>query len=125
MFGKSKAEAQIDKDQLEFLENAQKRIKQKKKLYVHFVVFLIGAIILVIASLIIGVGEGVTFFGKDWFVFAILGWLFLFLYHAFNVFITHKFMGKAWEQKQLNKLMALQNERIEYLKQNLEKEESK
>jgi dihydrofolate reductase len=122
MFGKSKAVSQIDKEQLELLENAQKRIKQKKNLYIHFVIFLIGAVFLIIANIVIGVGEGVTFFGKDWFVFAILAWLFFFVYHVFNVFITHRFMGKAWEQKQLNKLLVKQKERIEYLKQNLERE---
>src|SRR5690606_18483519 len=122
MFGKSKAVSQIDKEQLELLENAQKRIKQKKNLYIHFVVFLIGAAFLIIANIVIGVGDGVTFFGKDWFVFAILAWLFFFVYHVFNVFITHRFMGKAWEQKQLNKLLVKQKERIEYLKQNLERE---
>src|SRR5690606_27106847 len=123
MFGKSKEITQIDKDQLELLKNAQKRIKQKKRLYIHFVIFLIGAVFLIIANLLIGVGEGVTLFGKDWFVFAILIWLFLFIYHLFNVFITHKFMGKAWEEDQLQKLISKQKERIQILKQNLETQE--
>lgn len=116
MFGKSKDIPQIDKDQLELIENAQKRIKQKKRLYVHFVVFLIGALFLILANTALGIGEGVTFFEIDWFVYAILFWLFLFIYHLFNVFITHKFMGKAWEQQQLNKLVAKQQEGIEKLK---------
>ena len=42
MFEKHKPTPQIDKDQLELIENAQKRIKQKKRLYIHFVIFLIG-----------------------------------------------------------------------------------
>jgi len=123
MFGKSKEITQIEKDQLELLKNAQKRIKQKKRLYIHFVIFLIGGVFLIIANLLIGVGEGVTLFGKDWFVFAILIWLFLLLYHLFNVFVTHKFMGKAWEEKQLHKLVTKQKDRIEVLKQHLGKEE--
>ncbi|MGE5943945.1 MAG: dihydrofolate reductase [Flavobacteriales bacterium] len=123
MFGKSKEIMQIDKDQLELLKNAQKRIKQKKRLYIHFVIFLIGGVFLIIVNLLIGVGEGVTLFGKDWFVFAILIWLFLLLFHVFNVFVTHKFMGKVWEEKQLHKLITKQKERIETLKQNIETQE--
>jgi dihydrofolate reductase len=33
MFGKKKQQPQIDKEQLELIENAQRRIKQKKRLY--------------------------------------------------------------------------------------------
>ncbi|SFZ90881.1 dihydrofolate reductase [Flaviramulus basaltis] len=123
MFGKKKPTPQIDKDQLELIENAQKRIKQKKRLYVHFVVFLIGAIFLIVANTVLGIGENVTFFGKEWFLYAILLWLFFFLYHLFNVFITHKFMGKAWEKQQLEKLVSKQKQRIEELKSSFVKEE--
>ncbi|MCF7559177.1 dihydrofolate reductase [Sabulilitoribacter multivorans] len=124
MFGKKKPTPQIDKDQLELIENAQKRIKQKKRLYIHFVVFLIGAVFLIIANTVLGIGKDVTLFGKEWFLFAILIWLFFFLYHVFNVFITHKFMGKAWEKAQLEKLVAKQQTRIDKLKAGFVKEET-
>ncbi|NJX14492.1 dihydrofolate reductase [Tamlana crocina] len=124
MFGKKKSSPQIDKEQLELIENAQKRIKQKKRLYVHFVLFLIGAIFLIVANTVIGIGKDVTLFGKEWFLFAILLWLFFFLYHLFNVFVTHKFIGKAWEKQQLEKLVAKQKDRIEKIKQDLVKEET-
>ncbi|WP_308990780.1 dihydrofolate reductase [Mariniflexile litorale] len=124
MFGKKKNIPQIDKDQLELIENAQKRVKQKKRLYIHFVVFLIGAVFLIVTNTLLGVGENFKILGYDWFLFAILFWLFLFVYHLFNVFITHKFMGKAWEQAQLNKLVSKQQLGIEKLKQNLPKEVS-
>ncbi len=103
MFGKKKPTPQIDKDQLELIENAQKRIKQKKRLYAHFVIFLIGAIFLIVANTVLGIGKDFKLFGIDWFVFGILFWLFLFIYHLLNVFVTQKFMGKAWEKKQLDK----------------------
>ncbi|NNC51066.1 MAG: Pr2TM family membrane protein [Flaviramulus sp.] len=119
MFGKKKSAPQIDKDQLELIENAQKRIKQKKHLYIHFVIFLIGAVFLIIANTILGIGKEFTIFGKEWFLYAILLWLFLFIYHLFNVFITNKFLGKAWEKQQLEKLVAKQQERIEKLKKNV------
>lgn len=123
MFGKKKPTTEIDKEQLELIENAQKRIKQKKGLYIHFVIFLIGAVFLIIANTVLGIGKEITFFGKEWFLYAILAWSFLFIYHFFNVFVTHKFMGKAWEKSQLEKLVAKQQARIEVLKANLDKEE--
>ncbi|HNQ27044.1 MAG TPA: 2TM domain-containing protein [Aquaticitalea sp.] len=112
MFGTKKPTPQIDKEQLELIESAQKRVRQKKRLYQHFILFLIGAVFLIILNVAIGVGEGVTLFQRPWFVYAILAWLFLFVYHFFNVFITHRFMGKDWEQKQLDKLVAKQKARI-------------
>ena len=119
MLGNKKSNLQIDKDQLELIENAQKRIKQKKRLYIHFVVFLIGSVFFILLNLVLGFGENVKLFDINWFVFAILAWLFLLVYHTFNVFITHKFMGKAWEQAQLEKLVAKQKQRIEELKETL------
>ena len=124
MFGKKKPTPQIDKDQLELIENAQKRIKQKKRLYAHFVIFLIGAIFLIIANTVLGIGKDFKLFGIDWFVFGILFWLFLFIYHLLNVFVTQKFMGKAWEKEQLDKLVAKQQNRVDKLKAGLVKEET-
>ncbi|WP_142785026.1 dihydrofolate reductase [Changchengzhania lutea] len=124
MFGKKKAIPEIDKDQLELIQNAQKRIKQKKRLYIHFVVFLIGAVFIIVANTVLGIAEDFKIFNLDWFVFAILFWLFLFLYHLFNVFVTHKFMGEAWKQQQLKKLVSQQQERIEKLKEDFIKEEA-
>lgn len=115
MFSKKKAVPQIDKDQLELIKNAQSRIKQKRRLYIHFVIFLIGAVFLIVLNTVIGIGESTKIFGLDWFVFAILAWFFLFTYHFFNVFVTHKFMGKQWEQKQMDKLVAKQKARISEL----------
>ena len=115
MFGKKKETPQIDKEQLELIENAQRRVRQKKRLYIHFVIFLIGAVFLILANTVLGIGKDVQFFGIDWFVYAIFTWLFFFVYHVFNVFVTHKFMGKDWEKQQLDKLVAKQQQRIEKL----------
>ena len=115
MFGKKKNTPTIDKDQLELIENAQKRIRAKKRLYVHFVIFLIGAVFLIIANTVLGIGKDFTIAGINWFVYAILAWLFFFIYHFINVFITHKFMGKDWEKQQIEKLVAKQQARINKL----------
>jgi len=122
MFGSKKDTPQIDQEQLELMKNAQKRIKQKKRLYHHFVIFLIGSIFLIIANIVLGIGKETRFFGIDWFVFAILAWLAVFLLHIFNVFITNRFMGPSWEQEQMEKLMGEQQVRISKLKTELKKE---
>jgi dihydrofolate reductase len=122
MFGKKKQTSQIDQEQLELITNAQLRIKQKKRLYIHFIVFLIGSVVLIILNTILGIGEEMTFFGKEWFVYAILIWLSFLVYHVINVYITHRFMGKEWEKSQLDTLVSKQKSRIEELKIKVEKE---
>jgi dihydrofolate reductase len=124
MFGKKKPIPQIDRDQLELLENAQKRIKQKKGLFVHFVVFLIGSVFIIITNTFLGIGKDFRPFDLNWFVLAIVIWLFFLVYHVFNVFVTNKFMGKSWEKQQLEKLVAKQQDRIEKIKSGLIKEET-
>lgn len=122
MSGQKKQNSHIDQEQLELITNAQKRIKQKKRLYVHFVAFLIGSVFFILLNLVLGFGKDFTPFNVNWFVFAILIWLCLFIYHLFNVFITHKFMGKDWEKQQLDSLVSKQKSRIEELKNQVEKD---
>lgn len=107
MFSKKTTETEVDIEQHELLENAQKRIKQKKRLFIHFVVFLIGSVFLVLINKILKYGEA-----YDWFLWAITAWAFFFIIHAFNVFVTSKFMGQDWERKQREKLVAKQKKRI-------------
>ena len=124
MFGKKKPLPQIDKDQLELIENAQKRIKKKKRLYVHFVLFLLGCVLLIVANTVLKIAPDFKPFGKEWFLSAIILWLFILFYHFISVFITHKFMGKQWEKEQLEKLVAKQQNRIDKLKEGFVKEET-
>ena len=115
MFSKGKPKPTVDLEQHELLENAQKRIKQKKRLFTHFVIFLIGSVFLVLINKILKYGEE-----YDWFIWAITIWAFLFIFHAFNVFVTHKFMGQQWERNQREKLVAKQKERIAELQKEIE-----
>ncbi|MCL6274982.1 2TM domain-containing protein [Muricauda sp. 2012CJ35-5] len=117
MFSKKKPQNTVDMEQHELLENAQKRIRQKKRLFSHFVIFLIGSILLVLINKILKYGES-----YDWFIWGILIWSFIFLYHAFNVFVTHKFMGNDWERKQREKLVAQQKQRISEIQKEIETE---
>src|SRR5690606_1177151 len=124
MFGKKTTKSTLDKEQLELFQHAQSRVRQKKRLYLHFILFLIGAVLFIVANLLFNVGKDFRPFGIDWFVFPVVIWFLLLTYHFVNVFITHTFMGKAWEQEQLDKLVAKQEQRIEKLKQHLSKEEN-
>lgn len=112
MFSKKKNTSKLDQDQRELYENARRRTLQKKRLFQHFVIFLVGAVLLIVVNVIIGFKEDYTPLGYNWFVWAILLWTFFFLIHFVNVFITNNFMGKQWEQQQMEKLVKKQRERI-------------
>jgi len=115
MFFKNKTKPNIDIEQHELLEYAQNRIKQKKRLYTHFVIFLIGSVFLVLINKILKI-----FNHYDWFIWAITFWAFLFIIHVFNVFVTQKFMGKDWERIQREKLVKKQKERISEIQKEIE-----
>ena len=115
MFSKNKSESIIDREQHEQLEYAHKRIKQKKNLYVHFVLFLIGSVFLILINKILKYGEE-----YNWFIWAITFWAFLFVVHVVNVYVTQKFMGIDWERAQREKLIAKQRQRIKELQNEIE-----
>lgn len=117
MFSRNKNTSKLDLEQHELLENAQKRVKQKKRLYTHFVVFLVGSVFLVLINKILKYGQE-----YNWFVWAITFWGFLFVLHIFNVFITNKFMGNDWERSQREKLVAKQKQRIAEMEKEIEQE---
>ena len=120
MFSKSNKTERLDSEQREQFEYARKRVKEKKRLMQHFIVFLAGSILLVIINPVLGIGK--DFFIQDWFVWAILIWALLFLIHLLNVFIMNKFMGKEWEDRQIEKLKAKQQAKINELHKEVEKE---
>jgi len=115
MFSKNKNKSEVELEQHELLENAQRRIKQKKRLYIHFVIFLIGSVFLIFVNKILNYWE--TY---DWFIWAITFWAFLFAIHLVNVFVTQKFMGQDWERSQREKLVAKQKKRIGELQKEIE-----
>lgn len=117
MFSRNKNTSKLDLEQHELLENAQKRVKQKKRLYTHFVVFLVGSVFLVLINKILKYGQE-----YNWFVWAITFWGFLFVLHIFNVFITNKFMDTDWERAQREKLVEKQKKRIAEMEKEIEQE---
>ena len=119
MFSKTSKSEKIDPEQREQFEYAHKRVQQKKRLMQHFIVFLVGSVLLIIINPILGIGS--DFIIKDWFIWAILLWAFLFLIHVFNVLFMNAFMGKEWEDKQLEKLKLKQEKKIQELQSQIDK----
>jgi uncharacterized membrane protein YkgB len=122
MFSKKKNTSKLNADQRQMFENARARALQKKRLFQHFVTFLVGAVLLIILNVVIGYKEDFKPLGYNWFVWAILLWTFFFLIHVINVWVTSSFMGKEWEQRQLEKLVTKQKERIAELQQKVDRD---
>ncbi|WP_026450256.1 2TM domain-containing protein [Aequorivita capsosiphonis] len=120
MFSKTKKTERIDPEQREQYEYARRRIKQKKNLMRHFILYLVGSVLLIIINPVLGYGNDILF--KDWFIWAILIWTFIFLVHLFNVFVMNKFMSKEWEDRQMEKLKARQAERMAELQKKVDTE---
>ena len=115
-----KSTSTIDPVQKELIENAQARVRQKKRLYQHFVFFLAGAILLIVVNKVLHVGEDFKILDIDWFVWAILFWTFFFLVHLINVTLMSSFMNKEWEKKQLDRLVSKQKVRIAELEEQVQ-----
>ena len=115
MFSKNQKDKDIALEQHDQLEYAQKRINQKKRLYTHFVVFLIGSVFIILINKILKYGEE-----YDWFIWAITFWAFLFVIHLVKVFVTDTFMGKDWERQQREKLVKKQKEKIASIQKEIE-----
>jgi len=120
MFSKKKNTSKLETDQRELYEYARRRTVQKRRLFQHFVIFLVGAVLLIILNVVIGYRQDFTPLGYDWFVLAILIWTFFILVHFINVFVTDSFMGKKWEQRQLEKLVRKQKDRISELQKKVD-----
>ncbi len=103
------------KEQHELYEKARKRVKQKKRLYYHFVLFLVGSVFLIALNILFKVGDK---YG-DWFKYAIALWLFVWILHFINVFITNRFFGKDWERIETEKLIEKHLDKSEDLERKL------
>lgn len=112
----------LDSEQRELYDYARRRAVEKKRLFQHFIIFLIGAVFLIILNVVIGYQENFMPLGYNWFVWAILLWAFIFLIHLFNVFVTNSFMGKEWEDRQMQKLVNKQKEKIAEMRSQVEKD---
>ncbi|MBF4494026.1 2TM domain-containing protein [Flavobacterium sp. JLP] len=104
----------MEKEVHEQYEYARRRIRQKKILYFHFVLFLLGSLFLFVGNRFFGLGASTTT-NQNWCIWAITIWFFLFILHFIKVYITDRFMNKKWEREQIDRLVALQQKRISQL----------
>ena len=110
----------MEKELHEQYEYARRRIKQKKRLYYHFVLFVLGSLLLFVAHSFLD-STVVT----DWYLWIITIWLFLFILHFIKIFITDRFMNKDWEREQIDRLVTLQKKKVEQLQTQIANDEIK
>jgi ABC-type multidrug transport system fused ATPase/permease subunit len=110
----------MEKEQHELYEYARKRLNQKKGLYFHFVLLILGSIFLFLANHFLVFG--ITY---NWSIWVITIWIFLFILHFIKVFITDRFMNKNWERDQINRLVNLQGKKISEFQAQIEQESAK
>lgn len=100
----------MEKEQHELYEYARRRLKQKKNLYFHFVLFSILSIFMYVANKWLGIASDV-----NWFLWVSTAWFFFLILHFIKIFITDRFMNKNWEREQIDKLVAKQELKIQEL----------
>lgn len=99
----------------ELYEYARKRIKQKKGLYFHFVLLLLGSLFMFVANVLFKVGAP-----HLWYTWVIAVWVFFFILHFIKVYITDRFMNKKWEREQIDRLIIKQQQKLAQLQSELE-----
>jgi hypothetical protein len=109
----------MEKDQHELYEYASARVKQKKRLYFHFILLLVGSVFLYIANNWLALYPE-----KKWWIWAVTLWAFFFTLHVIKVFITDSFMNKEWERAQIDKLLSKQTQKIKKLQDSIENPKS-
>lgn len=118
---KKKNQPGIDPIQKEMIEKAQRRIRQQRGLFTHLVVFIVATIGLLIISQVLIEQEPISILNVQWWIWIVFIWLLFLIYHAFKVFITNRLLGPEWEQRQLDRLVKKQQERIAELEQKIAK----
>lgn len=106
--------------QHEMFETAQRRIRQKRRLFQHLIFFVLGSLFMFIVNKVLDYGKE-----YNWYLWGILAWGFFFLVHLINVFITDRFLGKNWQRKQREYLVSLQEKKIMKMQAKIEKEYAK
>lgn len=114
------SEKDIDISQKELFKNASRRIAQKKKLVRHLVFFIAGGALLMFINLVLNYGSDFNPLGMPWYVSAMLIWSFFLIAHAINVLFVEKLMGRAWEEKYMNRLVEKQLVKLKKLQQRVD-----
>jgi dihydrofolate reductase len=110
----------MQQDQHFIYEKSRKRVKQKKKFYIHFILFLIGASVLYGLTLT----KDFTIINDNvYIIYGVIGlWLVILILHFINVFITRKFFDDEWERIQTEKLILKHEKKVLELEKKLQKQ---
>ena len=105
-------------DQHFIYEKSRKRVRQKKRFYIHLILFIIGATSLFGLTLI----KGFAIENNVLIVYGIIAvWFLALVLHFIRVFITTKFFDDEWERVQTEKLIKKHEKKVLELEQNLQK----
>jgi len=99
-----------DSQEFQLYEYARKRVNAKKNVYYHFITLLIGVGFMYIVNNWLDILPQ-----YQWYLWGAILWSVVFIIHFIQVFITHKFMGKEWEQKQIERLVKKQQDKLNEL----------
>jgi len=92
---------------------AKERIEELKSFYVHLTIYLIVNIFITVTRFLTSLGDGESYAEvfSDFGTYAV--WLFWgigLLFHAIRVFSPNLVFGKQWEERQIQKIIAKEEE---------------
>lgn len=101
------------------LRRARRRVAELKGFYAHLIVFLVVNTVIVVVKLIGTAHYGETFMGPFWHFSTYGIWLFWGIglaFHAAKVFGLVPFLGRDWEERQIQKYMDQDKKDVEKYK---------
>ncbi len=99
-------------------EYAKARIKQRRMVLFHLVVFVLGSVAIYGYNMWVQNPE----VSGVWWGYVVGAWALLVFFHAINIYIVNRFMGKAWQEQETERLVVLQQQKIKELRLKVEKD---
>ncbi|MBT8185911.1 MAG: 2TM domain-containing protein [Eudoraea sp.] len=84
------------------LKRARKKVEEMKGFYIHFAVYILINMFILVSIFLATSREGESFWKLGHFATAFF-WGIGLLFHATHVFNLNPFFGKRWEEKQIQK----------------------
>ena len=85
-------------EDIEKYKRAKERVAEIKLFYVHFVIYLVFNVFMVLYNLFSNPGY-------YWFVWPLFGWGAGLAVHALSVFLRGRLFGRSWEEKKIREIM--------------------
>jgi len=90
------------------LKRARQRVAEVKGFYVHLMVYVVINTTILVVKIVGTSYHGETFMGPIWHFSTFAAWIFWGIglaFHALKVFSNKPFLGKRWEERQIQKYM--------------------